>query len=348
MTRPPLLARQAAGKAVPASRSTPSSPLLSGPDIMTHSLTSSAAPTFSTLLAHRGAPIARLKALLRTGKDCTPAHHVLYNLLRGHTPRRGFTAPKGRGASTNVAFLQAALRAPKLALELSIDWEPAWTDELTSARRQAHLEDFLASCEPGPAYGPSVLRALATATRLTPHGTLPGGALAHGEDCWKQYAALVRGISQGNAFSEGPRWLAQFGARLRALQQPISDMREYLTYHDCGKSAVAIQDSRGRWHFPGHAAKSAELWRLAGRPEVQARLMELDMALHTLPASQMPELAKDPLTPSLLLATYAQLLSNAKSIFGGLDSSSFQKKLAALNERADALAAAWGWEPDKV
>lgn len=289
----------------------------------------------------RRAQIAQLKALLYAKRDCTAAHHVLYNLLRGLDPRRGFTAPRNRGAGTNFAFRDAALRAEGIAKQLGFDWEPQWAASLKAARRQAYLEDFAASCEPGQA--PSVSGALWAAMRLTPHGE-KSDVLAHGKDCWARYYGLTRALARKEAYSGAdPQWLTQFGEQLLAHQQPGYDMAEYLVNHDCGKAATYCVDEQGRAHFPGHAEKSAQMWRQAGRSEVQARLMELDMALHTMPVSEMAEFAKNPLAPSLLLATYAQLHSNAQSVFGGLESDSFKMKLKALNRRAKALIEAWGW-----
>lgn len=122
-----------------------------------------------------------------------------------------------------------------------------------------------------------------------------------------------------------------------AEQLAPATMAVYLRQHDIGKVITLVRDAQGRCHFPGHAAASARLWRDLGGSDQEARLMELDMVLHTRSAEEALALVPSELLPSLLLATYAELLSNADSIFGGLESDSFKMKLKALNKRATRL-----------
>lgn len=285
------------------------------------------------------------EALKARNSDHMTALHVLYNLVRGQNPRMGFLPhrPKRAGRpNLNTAFSYAARMASRVAQALGVAWHDHYTTVLADARRHASLEDFAESCRVGI---PSVPSALSDATRLTPHGP-NSNALDHGRDCWKRYYEIVSALRYNRAHASAqdwPLWLKEHGQTLLGLQQQSFDMRLYLEYHDCGKAATLQRDRKGRLQYPGHAKASADLWRLGhGQDSVVAELMELDMTLHTATVEEMAEFSKHPLAPSLLVATYAQLLSNAESIFGGLESKSFQTKLAALNARARALIAHWG------
>lgn len=285
---------------------------------------------------------SRIKPLLRTREPQPPALFLLYNLVRGRDLHRGFTPTRKPGVNAQLALRQAAERVPGAAQSLGLALSDAERALLTDLRRQLHLEAFEASCAPGSFDRPAIQGALWPAMRLTPHGTLSTGALGHGMDCAKRYRDMTYALRQGRRIEHAPRWLTLYGKELLALQRPMAEMQAYLINHDCGKAAVLRRDSKGRPHFPGHAEKSAQLWRAAGRPEPQAQLMELDMALHTLPVADMAEFSTHFLAPSLLLATQAQLFSNAATIFGGVESPSYRKKQAALDERARVLLTCWG------
>lgn len=303
------------------------------------SSTSTNSSTYESFSPEQHAQIAALKAVLRSRKDCTAAHHVLYNLLRGLDARRGFTPPLRQGANTNLSFIQAARSVRRLADVLGVSWRDEWKSALDAALRSAHLEDFDRSCEEG--MEPSISGALWAAMKLTPHGAT-SNVLEHGMDCWHRYQRLIQQLGRGHVEPNWPEWLQQSGSVLLARQASQACMRDYLVNHDCGKAAVLTHGEDGRLHFPGHAERSAQLWRQARKPEEQALLMELDMLLHTAPIEAMAEFSRNRLAASLLLATFAQLQSNAHSIFGGEQSDSYKIKLKALNRRAKALLLAWG------
>lgn len=114
-------------------------------------------------------------------------------------------------------------------------------------------------------------------------------------------------------------------------------MERYLTFHDCGKAWALTRDADGRTHYPAHADRSSEIWALAGGSAKECELMRKDMLLHTIGTEQAAEFASDPLAPSLLLAAFAELQSNAQSIFGGLASTSYKIKIKALGRRAKVI-----------
>lgn len=301
---------------------------------------------YRTWSPERHAAIAQVKTILRAREAVSPELFVLYNLLRGLPALRGFTPAYRRGTQANAAAELALYRVRRQAKALQVDWDASWEGELKSSLRRAHLAQFDWLCMMSSAGSPDdrwdqLSYALRRAMDETPHGT-KGSVLDHGMDCWHKYHRLVNQLEKNVGDPAWPVWLALHGRALLARQAPRAVMRDYLVFHDCGKAATLEYDEQGRVHFPDHAAKSAAMWRAAGLSEDQAVLMELDMALHTLPVAAMPELASHPLAPSLLLATYAQLQSNATSVFGGFDSDGYKIKLKAFNRRAKALLTAWG------
>lgn len=291
----------------------------------------------------RRAAITTLKArLTRPNAPVSPAHHILYNLLRGLDPRRGFATPRRRGAVTHEAFhwgAAAAVHAVSIAEGISLT--PSMSHALREASRQAAVDDFNAARDQGE--GPGALKlALIRAMRLTPHGEVSDTYL-HGVDTWARYRKLCSDIRSHSIdrSADLPAWLHEYGAAWLDRQVDPVAMREYLVHHDCGKPFVMSRDAEGRRHFPGHAEASAKIWAQAGGSALACELMAKDMRLHTCTPDEAASMADDPLTPSLLFAALAELQSNAESVFGGIDSTSYKIKLKALTRRANALIRAW-------
>lgn len=202
--------------------------------------------------------------------------------------------------------------------------------------RTSAMQGFVHLCSQG-ADRSQRLDALISAMRATPHGA-SSDSLEHGQSTWQHYSELCGAISSGDPFPDSwPSWLATHGQDLLALQEPESTMMTYLTFHDCGKAWALTRDVDGRVHYPDHAERSAEIWSRAGGSQRECELMRNDMALHTISADEAASFAHNPLAPSLLLAAFAELQSNATSIFGGRDSTSYKIKIKALNRRANAI-----------
>jgi len=111
---------------------------------------------------------------------------------------------------------------------------------------------------------------------------------------------------------------------------------EYTLYHDCGKPYCLTYDENGKRHFPNHAEKSYQTWlSVDGDPQV-AKLIKLDMVIHTLKADEVDDFIKHPEAITLLLAGLAEVHANAK-MFGGMDSTSFKIKWNQINKRGKAI-----------
>lgn len=279
-------------------------------------------------------------ALVKRARESDGSFELLlvYNLVRGFPLERGYNAPKGRAGSTHFRMHQALWhvedKARSVGVELNVQQQTCLRDLLI----QISLKDFeLEVLTPGKAEARACLRRAMTAT---PHGER-STVMSHGWQSWSSYDVLRRTLRRNKTEEHWPDWLQEHGAYLLSRQVDVGAMNSYLVYHDCGKPFVMQRDEQGALHFPGHAQKSAQVWQLAGGSQQEVELMALDMVLHTAAVSDMREFASNPLAPSLLLSAYAELLSNAKSLFGGTDSVSFKIKLKALSRRAKALLAIW-------
>lgn len=134
-----------------------------------------------------------------------------------------------------------------------------------------------------------------------------------------------------------PLWLTAYGKKLQEKLPPDHILEKYTLWHDCGKPFCREVDAEGKVHYPNHAQVSARIFReLYPEQEEVARLIEMDMDLHCLPAEKVEEFSKRPEAPALLLAGLAAIHSNAE-LFGGINSDSFKIKWKYLDRRGAAL-----------
>jgi hypothetical protein len=133
-----------------------------------------------------------------------------------------------------------------------------------------------------------------------------------------------------------PDWLFQYRGQI--LKNLLSDsiIEEYTTYHDCGKPYCLTYDAEGKKHFPNHAQTSYLTWLNVGGSETAAKLMQMDMMIHTIKANELDDFIKHPEAITLLLAGLAEVHSNSR-MFGGCDSTSFKIKWNQINKRGKAI-----------
>lgn len=133
-----------------------------------------------------------------------------------------------------------------------------------------------------------------------------------------------------------PNWFYTYKKHILQSLLPLNIIEEYTVFHDCSKPYCKIIDEDGKQHFPNHAQLSGELWlQLGGNPQA-ARLMEMDMDIHTLRAENLKEFANRPEAVTLLIVGLAEIHSNAV-MFGGTNSTSFKIKFKHLDRRGSAL-----------
>jgi len=128
-----------------------------------------------------------------------------------------------------------------------------------------------------------------------------------------------------------PQWLLSHSGALLGLLPEDWKLEKYALWHDCGKPFCKTVDENGKTHFYGHAQTSAKLFReLYPEQEEIAKLIEMDMDIHTLSSEEVKEFAARPQCAALLLSGLASIHSNA-SMFGGITSDSFKIKWKKLD-----------------
>lgn len=292
---------------------------------------------------HKQAILERIQA-----RKATAADFIAYNLLRGKPASQGFTPNTAErrfrcGRSPFAGFEQACRRGYWPSVELNPALEAVLDDSQRAALRAERIRLLALAFERGVEAGlpKEDLRGLLTRAMLaTPQGK--GSVMSHCQQTVKAAVGFLVAMGLANPADRSryapawtPAWLFETAA-LNLSQPERQLLQRYLAVHDCGKPFVFRQDQSGKIHFPEHAAKSAEVWRQAGGAQEEAWLIEHDMDLHTMSASELEELAKHPLAKVLLVAALASLSANARD-FGGEESTSFKMKLKHLDRRGRAL-----------
>lgn len=128
-----------------------------------------------------------------------------------------------------------------------------------------------------------------------------------------------------------PSWMIENKDFLLKNQLNVVTIKTYLKYHDCGKWFCYQKDAQGRPHFKNHAQISAWLWLNLFGDEDVAELMARDMDFHLMKPSEVENYDEKQLIPTLLLASYCELISNSE-MFGGFDEVSFKIKYKNLKK----------------
>lgn len=128
-----------------------------------------------------------------------------------------------------------------------------------------------------------------------------------------------------------PDWLSEY--RINILENLLSKdiIEEYTIHHDCGKVYCLIIDENGKRHFPNHAEVSYNTWLNVGGNIQAAKLMKMDMLIHTMKSIDIDEFIKRPEAITLLLSGLSEAHSNCK-MFGGIESESFKIKWSKINK----------------
>jgi hypothetical protein len=132
-----------------------------------------------------------------------------------------------------------------------------------------------------------------------------------------------------------PKWFFIYKQELLNSLMPDNLIAEYTLFHDCGKPYCLSLDDQGKRHFPNHADKSYEIWKEIGNYQA-AKLMKMDMLIHTIKNDQIDEFIKHPEAITLLIVGLAEIHANAE-MFGGFDSTSFKIKWNQINKRGKQI-----------
>jgi hypothetical protein len=133
-----------------------------------------------------------------------------------------------------------------------------------------------------------------------------------------------------------PSWIDEYRLQIKSKLLSKEIIEEYTIFHDCGKPYCLTIDSDGKRHFPNHAEHSYQTWINVGGDLQAAKLMKMDMIIHTMKASDIDDFIKHEECITLLLAGLAEVHSNAK-MFGGIDSVSFKIKWNQINKRGNII-----------
>lgn len=160
----------------------------------------------------------------------------------------------------------------------------------------------------------------------------------HGESVRDHIFQLIDFLQTGT-IDDGwklPEWMSEYRAQIQQRLLPKNIIEQYTLFHDCGKPYCLTIDENGKRHFPDHAEVSFRTWMRADGNEQIAKLIQLDMKIHTIKASELDEFIRHPEAITLLLAGLAEVHSNAK-MFGGIESESFKIKWSQINRRGRAI-----------
>lgn len=165
----------------------------------------------------------------------------------------------------------------------------------------------------------------------------------HGQSVCLHLFDLIDHIKGLHTLPEGrwklPEWIMDYGEELLDNLHDEDKIRQYTTYHDCGKPYCRMVDESGV-HFPNHTEVSQYIWGCVGGDQKVGYLISQDMVIHTATAEEIAKKietqwsAQDAAT--LLLVSLAELHSNA-SMFGGIDSVSFKMKWKQLDRRGKQI-----------
>jgi hypothetical protein len=167
----------------------------------------------------------------------------------------------------------------------------------------------------------------------------------HGQSVCKHVFDLIDHINGLYTLPEDrwrlPEWLDVYGVDLVANLHDEGKIRQYTTYHDCGKPYCRTVDKKtGDVHFQNHVDASSYIWACVGGNQIVGHLISQDMVIHTETAEQIAKKLVDEWTTedaaTLLLVSLAELHSNAR-MFGGVESVSFKIKWKQLERRGKQI-----------
>ena len=160
----------------------------------------------------------------------------------------------------------------------------------------------------------------------------------HGISVKDHTFALIQMLQSGEAQAGWilPNWFFQYREQILSKLLSLDIIEEYTIHHDCGKPYCLTYDEQGKKHFPNHAEISHQTWINVGGNELAARLIQMDMMIHTIKDKDIDNFIKNPEAITLLISGLAEVHSNAK-MFGGTDSTSFKIKWNQINKRGKAI-----------
>lgn len=155
----------------------------------------------------------------------------------------------------------------------------------------------------------------------------------HGISVKKQTLELIRVLKWNCEDTiKYPDWFHKYRKQILQNLLPLEIIEEYTTFHDVGKVYCLEYDENGKRHFPNHAEKSYQTWLSVGGNPQAAKLMRMDMLVHTMKSKDVDDFIKNPFEAiTLLIVGLAEIYSNSQ-LFGGRESISFKIKFKQINK----------------
>lgn len=162
--------------------------------------------------------------------------------------------------------------------------------------------------------------------------------LQHGISVWfkfKQLQHFLQGQEE-NYKHPIPQWALAHRKYLTSfLEQSLTQIKNYLIYHDCGKPFCLSIDEKGQ-HFANHAQVSAHTFSQYFNEQQITQLIADDMLCHITKPKDFESIINNPNIEILLCSALAELHSNAL-MFGGFDSDSFKIKFKNLTKLGNRI-----------
>jgi hypothetical protein len=133
-----------------------------------------------------------------------------------------------------------------------------------------------------------------------------------------------------------PDWFSKNSSFILTKLLSLDIIEQYTVYHDCGKPYCISYDENGNKHFYNHTEVSYNTWMNISDNMQVARLIKMDMDIHTIKDIHIDEFVKNDEAITLLIVGLAEIHANA-AMFGGIESVSFKIKWNQLNKRGNAI-----------
>jgi len=160
----------------------------------------------------------------------------------------------------------------------------------------------------------------------------------HGVAVWTHLQDLINYLNDKHTLPHWkiPTWVDTYKKELKESLLPLTTLKSYTIFHDCGKPFCLTIDDQGRRHFPNHAQVSHDLWIETTQDKQVATLILNDMWIHIIKSNEIDSFIELPEAVSLLLVGLCEVHSNCR-MFGGIESVSFKSKWKQIDRRGRAI-----------
>ena len=139
--------------------------------------------------------------------------------------------------------------------------------------------------------------------------------LQHGLSVHDHYLKIIQALdSKDYSYYQFPQHLKDIWPKVKKRLYHSDLLKQYHTYHDCGKPFCAETDMSGRRHFKNHALVSYDIYTQIFSDDIVAKLIRYDMMLHAGTDEEIAVFVKENgkrFLFSLWMTSLAEIYSNA-------------------------------------